>query len=206
MKSNHRQAKHPGAMAVLLTVLAAIVMFAGVLVPAQAQTYNINFPAPTTFTATYCSSYPCDNSVTAATTGDFNGDGKLDVLTLDGSNLNVILGKGDGTFQAPISNYLGNCNSNCFYYAIAVGDFKGDGVLDVATWGTNINPGNAQIQIFLGNGTGTLALSETYQAPNGGNANPGQSVYLTITIPCASASWSPTFARSSPPIPAFTWR
>jgi hypothetical protein len=173
MKSNHRQAKHPGAMAVLLTVLAAIVMFAGVLVPAQAQTYNINFPAPTTFTATYCSSYPCDNSVTAATTGDFNGDGKLDVLTLDGSNLNVILGKGDGTFQAPISNYLGNCNSNCFYYAIAVGDFKGDGVLDVATWGTNINPGNAQIQIFLGNGTGTLALSETYQAPNGGNANPG---------------------------------
>jgi len=171
MKSNHRQAKHPGALAILLTMLAAIVMFAGVLVPAQAQT--IAFPAPTSFIAAYCSSYPCDNSVTAATTGDFNGDGKLDVLTLDGGNLNVILGKGDGTFQTPISNYVGNCNSNCFYYAIAVGDFKGDGVLDVATWGTNINPGNPQIQIYLGSGTGTLALSETYQAPNGGNTNPG---------------------------------
>jgi hypothetical protein len=174
MKSNHRQAKHPGAVAILLTMLTAIVMFAGVLVPARAQTNNINFPAPTTFNVNYCNPYPCYDSTIAVATGDFNGDGKLDVVNLGTSSyLDVMLGNGDGTFQAPIATDLGNCNSNCSYYAIAVGDFKGDGVLDVATWGGNINPGNPQLEIFQGNGTGSLALSETYQAPNGGNTNPG---------------------------------
>jgi hypothetical protein len=38
MKSNHGQGKRSGMMAMLLIVLAAIVMFAGAAVPAQAQT------------------------------------------------------------------------------------------------------------------------------------------------------------------------
>ena len=183
MKSNHHQAKGTGAMTIWLSMLAAIVMFAGVLVPAQAQTYNINFPAPTTFIANDCNPYPCYDSTIAAATGDFNGDGKLDVVTLGNSGyLDVMLGKGDGTFQTPIATALGNCNSNCFYQAIAVGDFKGDGTLDVATWGTTINPGTPQIQIYLGNGTGSLTLSETYQAPNGGNTNPGPNSIVAIDV------------------------
>src|SRR5262249_42079074 len=33
--------------------------------------------------------------------GDFNADGKLDVVTANGNDLSVLLGNGDGTFQAP---------------------------------------------------------------------------------------------------------
>ena len=178
MKSNRRQAKHPGAMAILLTMLAAIVMFAGALVPAQAQT--IAFPAPTTFTAAYCSSYPCDNSVTAAATGDFNGDGKLDVLTLDGGNLNVILGKGDGTFQTPIS--LNISATGIFWEAIATGDFTSGHLLDVAVWAVNANTGNSELHIFLGNGAGSLTYNATYAAPNSSNANPGPNNLVALDV------------------------
>jgi uncharacterized repeat protein (TIGR03803 family) len=41
MKSSHYQAKQSYAAAMLLTMLVAIVMFAGVAVPAQAQTFNV---------------------------------------------------------------------------------------------------------------------------------------------------------------------
>src|SRR5205823_11321950 len=62
-------------------------------------------------------------------TGDFNGDGKLDVVVADGATAGptVLLGKGDGTFKAP------------YYYgggyvpdAVVVGNFNGDTFPDVA--------------------------------------------------------------------------
>jgi uncharacterized repeat protein (TIGR03803 family) len=40
MKSNHRQAKHSGMAAMLMTVLVAVTMFAGVVLPAQAQSFT----------------------------------------------------------------------------------------------------------------------------------------------------------------------
>ncbi|MGA7079527.1 MAG: choice-of-anchor tandem repeat GloVer-containing protein [Terriglobales bacterium] len=40
MKSNHRQPKHSDIAAMLLTMFVAVVMFAGVAVPAQAQTFT----------------------------------------------------------------------------------------------------------------------------------------------------------------------
>jgi uncharacterized repeat protein (TIGR03803 family) len=41
MKSNHPQAKHSGAAAMLLTMLIAATIFAGTVVPAQAQTFTL---------------------------------------------------------------------------------------------------------------------------------------------------------------------
>src|SRR5260370_17820218 len=41
MKSNDRQGNRPNMMAMLLTMLAAVVMFAGAAVPAHAQTPTI---------------------------------------------------------------------------------------------------------------------------------------------------------------------
>src|SRR5260370_30592038 len=176
MKSNHLQRNPTGMKTMLLTSLAAVVMFAG-SVPAQAQTYPVAFPAPTTFISTSNASF----GAVAVATGDLNGDGKLDVVTLDyGSNLNVMLGKGDGTFQAPIT--LNIAASNFFPEAIAVGDFTGGNLLDVAVWATNATTGNMEVHIFLGNGTGSLTYSATYSAPSSGNFNPGPNSIVAADV------------------------
>ena len=46
MKSNHRQGRRSGMTAIRLAMLAAVIMFAGAAVPAQAQTPTLlyNFP------------------------------------------------------------------------------------------------------------------------------------------------------------------
>ena len=155
----------------------AVVTIAGLLVPAQAQTYPVAFPAPTTFTL---GPYATSSAVSVAT-GDFNGDGKLDVVNLDySSDLNVILGNGDGTFQAPIT--LNIAASNFFPEAIAVGDFNGDHLLDVAVWAINATTGNMEVHIFLGNGTGSLTYSATYSAPSSGNFAPGPNSIVAADV------------------------
>ena len=87
--------------------------------------------------------------------GDFNGDGRPDIVTPNGgtNNVTVLTGNGDGTFtaQAPVST--GGTNPG----AIAAGDFNGDGKLDVAV--TNFNAGGAStVSILLGDGSGGLTL------------------------------------------------
>jgi FG-GAP-like repeat len=59
--------------------------------------------------------------------GDFNGDGKPDlVFANSGSSASILLGNGDGTFR-PQEIFLlaGNPSS------VAAGDFSGDGKLDI---------------------------------------------------------------------------
>jgi hypothetical protein len=84
----------------------------------------------------------------AEAAGDFNGDGKLDLVVANISNnsLTLMLGDGDGTFQAP--SWLSAGSSPA---AVAVGDFNGDGKLDVA----ELNVGGS-VGILLGNGDGTF--------------------------------------------------
>src|ERR1035437_8509611 len=69
------------------------------------------------------------NSLSVAV-GDFNGDGKLD-LAVDNAGspgtVSVLLGNGDGTFQAPINSPTGTSSRS-----LVVGDFNGDGKLDLA--------------------------------------------------------------------------
>jgi len=172
IQTNYRTA------AFALTVLAAIILIAGITSPAQTQTYPVAFPAPTTF-ATGCAT--CAASTMSVATGDLNGDGKLDVVTVDyGSNLNVMLGKGDGTFQTPIA--LNIALTNIFYEAITVGDFNGDHLLDVAVWAINATTGNMEVHIFLGNGTGSLTYSATYSAPNSNTFAPGPNSIVAADV------------------------
>ena len=94
---------------------------------------------------------------------DLNGDGNLDIVV---SNYNpiqpnpgymtVLLGNGDGTFQTAVT-YNGGLNSG----GVALGDFNGDGFLDVAL----MNSGN--VGIFIGNGDGTFQAQVSYNVPQG---------------------------------------
>jgi hypothetical protein len=167
MNFNSWQGKRARMALWTLAVMAGVV-FAGAALPAQAQTLPVAFPAPTTFTSSLASS----NSTVSVATGDFNGDGKLDVLGLDYTgNLNVVLGKGNGTFQTPIVTNL--AMSNIFYDAIAAGDFNGDHLLDVAVWAVNATTGNTEVHILLGNGSGNFTISGTYAAPSSSTFTPG---------------------------------
>src|SRR5262249_39636929 len=58
---------------------------------------------------------------------DFNGDGKLDAVTIGDSGESILLGNGDGTFQAPA-----HIGAPSRVYALAVGDFNLDGRVDIA--------------------------------------------------------------------------
>ena len=176
MNSHHRQGRRPSLIATIFTVLATVVISTGVVVPAQSQT-SITFPAPTTFASTG----HCCPSTVAVATGDFNGDGKLDVVNIDsGSDINVMLGNGDGTFQTPIS--LTIATANISFDAIAVGDFNGDHLLDVAVWAINANTGNTEVHIYLGNGAGSFTAGGTYSAPSSNIFNPGPNSIVAVDV------------------------
>ncbi len=90
-------------------------------------------------------------SVAAA---DFNGDGKMDVATVEQSaqSVAISLGNGDGTFQAPIALAAGTMP-----VVVAVGDLNGDGKPDlvVADSGSQdpCSPDDGAVLVFLSNGS-----------------------------------------------------
>ncbi|MBA3916789.1 MAG: VCBS repeat-containing protein, partial [Acidobacteriales bacterium] len=85
--------------------------------------------------------YSSSQGTTPLTSGDVNGDDKLDLITIG----SVLLGNGDGTFQGPIA-YPGRPDAQ----AVQAADVNGDGKLDVVTADTS-----GTVSVWLGNGDGT---------------------------------------------------
>jgi hypothetical protein len=78
-------------------------------------------------------------------TGDFNGDGVLDLATIDGhSAVSVWLGH-DGTHQEELRYTVGNLPKS-----IVAADFRGNGILDLAV----ANKGSKDVSVLLGQGDG----------------------------------------------------
>lgn len=88
---------------------------------------------------------------------DFNGDGIPDLaVPLYGSNdIAILLGKGDGTFAAPVMASVPG--SPVDVTQLVVGDFNGDGIPDLAV----IDSDNSIVDILLGNGDGTFTAETT---------------------------------------------
>src|SRR4028118_61994 len=123
------------------TLLLVIILTGGAF---QTEAQSGGCPTPSFAPAVF---YPTGNDPLSVTVGDFNGDGELDLLTLNffTNYISVLLGDGKGGFTAGPNILVG-------YEALALasGDFNRDGKLDIAlTYTTFLG-----ISILLGNGAG----------------------------------------------------
>lgn len=120
----------------------------------NAITFEISEPVPvSTFNRVdYSKGYGYPSVVAA----DFNGDGKLDVaaVSLGSYFVSVYLGDGHGGFAHKGDYATGSGNDND---SLVVGDFNGDGKLDLAVRG---------VSVMLGNGDGSFQPPVSYAAGN----------------------------------------
>ncbi|MEQ1472780.1 MAG: VCBS repeat-containing protein, partial [Candidatus Acidiferrum sp.] len=101
--------------------------------------------------------YPVDAGPIGLVTGDFNGDGILDLVTTNeaSSTLSVLLGVGDGTFGAAITTPLPTGAQASF---LSTADLRNNGTLDLVM----ATPNAPDVYVLLGNNDGTFQAAVDY--------------------------------------------
>ncbi|SEU30768.1 Ig-like domain (group 1) [Stigmatella erecta] len=91
--------------------------------------------------------------------GDFNADGRMDLVTANTSSGSVALLLANGSGGYDISTLSSGSSTR----AVATADFDLDGHLDVAA----VNTGANNVRVFFGNGDGTFGESKTLNTAGG---------------------------------------
>jgi hypothetical protein len=110
-------------------------------------------------------SIPMPGGPFSVAVGDFNGDGKADIVATaengPSEGVNVLLGNGDGTFQTAVY-YPTGWGPEC----VVIADFNSDGIPDLAV----VNASSDNISVLLGNGDGTFQPANSFATlPSGGS-------------------------------------
>jgi len=137
----------------LVLVVATVFVSTAFLSPAPAQTVS--------FTARV--DYPVGANPSSVVVGDFNGDGVPDFATANyGANtVSVLLGNGDGTFQAARTFATAGFNPEF----VALGDVNGDGRQDLAVAHSGSTP--STVSVLRGNGDGTFQAARVFATGQG---------------------------------------
>ena len=94
-------------------------------------------------------SFPQSSRPIAIAVGDFNSDGKMDVVTANGSGVGISLLRGNGLGGfLPCLNFATSSTPN----AITAADVNGDGRMDIVVGSS----ANDTVSILRGNGNGTF--------------------------------------------------
>src|SRR5208282_2174443 len=131
----------------------------------NSQYFQVTFPYDAlTFQDSVLPKNPSGTFVSRVLVGDFNSDGKPDVIELelvpagDGRSYNsviqLLLGNGDGTFQQPVT--VDNPPTGISITDLGAGDLNGDGKLDIVGYYGNSISGGGGTFVLLGNGDGTF--------------------------------------------------
>jgi hypothetical protein len=111
--------------------------------------------------------------------GDFNGDGKVDLAGSysSGTYISLLLGNGDGTFQAERRVTVAESSA-----ALVAGDFDGDGKLDLA-FPSRDSQRNPIVVVLFGNGDATFQQkSFALPVPNNGSFSRSSTALLAADL------------------------